>query len=89
MSLELVFTTNSWEDYIYWQKQDKKILLKINMLVKECGRGGSEGLGKAEALRGELSGYYSRRIDQKHRLIYRATKSQLVIVACRYHYGDK
>ncbi len=82
----LLFTDASWEDYEYWQTQDKKTLRRVNELIKSARRTPFEGIGKPEALRGNLSGYWSRRIDQEHRLVYEASDEQLTIIACRYHY---
>lgn len=84
--MKLVFQDEGWEDYLYWQTQDRKVLKKINTLIKECLRTPFSGTGKPEPLKGELSGWWSRRIDQEHRLIYRATDTGLEIAQCRYHY---
>jgi len=80
------FATDAWIAYLYWQGQDKKTLKRINQLINEAARSPFEGIGKPEALRGDLSGYWSRRIDEVNRLVYRATDNELVIVACRHHY---
>jgi toxin YoeB len=82
----LLFTDASWEDYEYWQTQDKKTLRRLNELIKSARRTPFEGIGKPEALRGNLSGYWSRRINEEHRLVYEASDDQLTIIACRYHY---
>jgi toxin YoeB len=82
------FVPDAWDDYTLWQQQDKKTLKRLNMLIAAAAREPFTGIGKPEALRGDLSGYWSRRIDDTHRLVYRASESELVIVACRYHYGD-
>lgn len=84
-----VFTKNGWEDYIYWQTQDKKTLKRINTLIEDISRNGNEGIGKPEPLKGNLSGYWSRRIDDKNRLVYRIDDKNIYILACRYHYSDK
>lgn len=84
-----VFADTGWEDYFYWQTEDRKTLKKINQLINDIVRNGNEGLGKPEPLRGNLSGYWSRRINDKDRLIYRIDKNNIYILACRYHYGDK
>jgi toxin YoeB len=81
------FSTVAWSDYLYWQGQDKKTLKRINALINEVIRTPFEGTGKPEPLRGDLSGYWSRRIDDVNRLVYRATDIELVIVSCRYHYN--
>ncbi|OYW40687.1 MAG: addiction module protein [Hydrogenophilales bacterium 12-61-10] len=82
------FVPDAWADYVWWQGQDKKTLKRINALVNEAARTPFEGIGKPEPLRGDLSGYWSRRIDDANRLVYRATDDDLVIVACRYHYTE-
>lgn len=83
------FTDIGWEDYLYWQTEDRKTLRKINTLLKDIERNGNEGLGKPEPLTGDLSGSWSRRINQKDRLIYALEMDQIIIIACRYHYDDK
>jgi len=75
-----------WEDYLYWQRTDKKVLKRINMLIKDIKRCPFEGLGDPEPLRHHWSGYWSRRIDREHRLVYQATEQSIIIVQCRYHY---
>ena len=82
----LTWTIAAWDDYVWWQGQDKKTLRRINQLIQECLRHPFEGIGKPEPLRENLSGFWSRRIDQEHRLVYRADGENLVIIACRYHY---
>jgi toxin YoeB len=84
--MKLVFSEQAWADYLYWQGQDKKTLERINMLVKECSRTPFEGLGKPEPLRGDLRGWWSRRIDREHRLVYRVEDGAVLIAQCRYHY---
>ena len=84
--MKLVFSEQAWADYLYWQGQDKKTLERINMLVKECSRTPFEGLGKPEPLRGDLRGWWSRRIDREHRLVYRVEDGAALIAQCRYHY---
>ena len=80
------FSENAWEDYLYWQKIDKKIVKKINGLIKEIQRTPFEGTGKPEPLRYDLAGYWSRRIDREHRLIYQVVDNEILIYACRFHY---
>ena len=80
------FTDNAWDDYLYWQATDKTMLKKINALIKDIERNPFSGLGKPEPLRHELSGYWSRRIDAGHRLVYKVSENHIVIVQCRYHY---
>jgi len=84
--MEVIFLTNAWEDYLYWQSQDKKMLKKINELIKQCTRTPYEGIGKPEALKEDLSGWWSRRITQEHRLVYRAEKNRIIIAQCKKHY---
>ncbi len=74
--------------YVYWQGQDRKTLKRINTLIEAASRTSFEGIGKPEPLRENLTGYWSRRIDDMHRLVYRATDTEIVIIACRFHYGD-
>lgn len=80
------FVPDAWDAYLYWQNQDKKTLKRINQLITAAARDPFAGIGKPEPLRGELSGYWSRRIDDSNRLVYRATDAELVIIACRFHY---
>ena len=89
MARLLVFTPNAWADYIYWQTQDKKTLKRINALIEATAREPFTGIGKPEALRGDLTGYWSKRIDDVNRLVYQVTDNELNIIACRFHYGDK
>lgn len=84
--MTLVFENTAWEDYLYWQKTDKKLLKKINHLIKEIQRTPFEGIGKPEALKHEFSGFWSRRISSEHRLVYKVTDDMTIIVQCRYHY---
>jgi toxin YoeB len=86
MRSKLVWTNAAWSDYLYWQVQDKKTLKRINLLIKDAMRDPEDGIGKPEALKESLTGLYSRRIDAINRLVYAATKDELVIIACRYHY---
>ncbi len=84
--MNLVFTENGWDDYLYWQKQDAKKVERINELLKDISRQPYKGIGKPEPLRGNLSGWWSRRIDTEHRLVYRVEANQLIVLQCRYHY---
>ena len=84
--MRLIWSTKAWEDYLYWQRTDKKILDRINTLIKTCRRTPYEGIGKPESLRGDLSGYWSRRITSEHRLVYACKGDKIWIVSCRYHY---
>ncbi|MDX5323966.1 MAG: Txe/YoeB family addiction module toxin [Exiguobacterium sp.] len=88
MSKRLLFTDVAWEDYLYWQKDDKKKLKRINLLIEDVKRNGNlDGIGKPEPLKGNLQGFYSRRIDSEHRLVYRVTNEYVEILQCRYHYS--
>lgn len=78
----------AWEDYLYWQTQDKKTLKRINALILDIDRNGYTGIGKPEPLKGNLSGYWSRRIDDVNRLVYRIQGDRIEILQCRTHYGD-
>lgn len=84
-----IWDDDAWEDYVYWQTQDKKTLKRINALLKDIDRNGYEGIGKPEPLTGNWSGYWSRRIDEKNRLVYRIVDETIRIAQCRTHYGDK
>ncbi len=79
----------AWEDYLYWLEQDKKTLRRINKLITDIERNGHDGIGSPEPLIGDYSGYWSRRIDEKNRLIYSISDDTIEIVQCRTHYGDK
>lgn len=80
------FAEQAWEDYLYWQVTDKKALRRINDLIKEISRTPFEGKGDPEPLRYNWSGYWSRRIDREHRIVYKVSESEIVVVQCRYHY---
>jgi toxin YoeB len=84
--MNIIFSSQAWEDYLYWNEIDKKIFKKINMLIKECQRTPFSGLGKPEPLKHELAGTWSRRIDREHRLVYRVKDGALEIAQCRHHY---
>ncbi|MGI5099124.1 Txe/YoeB family addiction module toxin [Treponema vincentii] len=79
---------DAWNDYIYWQTQDKKILKRINQLIKDIGRNPFEGIGKPEPLKGNLTGFWSRRIDEEHRLVYAVEENAVLLISCRGHYDD-
>lgn len=87
--MRIIFSKNAWEDYISWQTADKKILRKINNLIKEIQRSPYEVIGKPEPLKFDLAGLWSRRIDLEHRLVYEIENDDLLIYACRYHYDKK
>lgn len=84
--MKLVFSDAAWEDYLYWQKHDRKLLERINRLIKEAMRDPFAGSGKPEPLKHALSGYWSRRINDEHRMVYKAEADALLIAALRYHY---
>ena len=84
--MRLIFSENAWEDYLYFQTQDKKTLKRINLLIKEIQRTPFEGLGKPEQLKHALSGYWSRRINQEHRIVYKTYNNDLLIAQLRHHY---
>lgn len=85
--MRLSFTENAWADYLYWQKTDKANLKRVNLLIKDCLRSPFEGIGKPEALKYQLAGYWSRRITDEHRLVYAVEDEQIVVISVRYHYG--
>lgn len=84
--MKIVFATRGWEDYLWWQAQDHKILRRINNLVLDVVRNGNEGIGKPEPLKHGFHGYWFRRITDEHRLVYQANDDDIRIAACRYHY---
>lgn len=81
-----IWYDRAWEDYLYWQAQDKKTLRRINTILRDIERGNFDGVGKPEALKGDLTGFWSRRIDEKNRLVYRVRQDVLEIASCRGHY---
>lgn len=85
---KITFTEIGFADYLYWQTQDKKTLKRINALLKDIERNGFEGIGKPEPLKGNLSGYWSRRIDDTNRLVYKINAEQIEIIQCKGHYDD-
>jgi len=88
--MKINFTETGWDDYTYWISQDKKTIKRINNLIEDIERNGHDGIGKPEQLRGNLSGWWSRRIDDKHRLVYRLVSDEAVeIYQCKGHYDDK
>jgi toxin YoeB len=80
------FTDEAWDEYLYWQTTDKKILKKINALIKDIKRDSFSGIGKPEPLKHQLQGYWSRRITDEHRLVYEIFEESVIVVSCRYHY---
>jgi toxin YoeB len=85
--VRLIFTESAWSDYQWFQERDRQLLKRINALIKDVVRSPFEGIGKPEALKADLSGFWSRRINEEHRLVYTIKEGEVVIVACRYHYG--
>lgn len=86
MTRRLTFTPDAWDDYLYWQSQDKKTLKRINQLLRDVSREPFTGIGKPEPLRENLAGYWSRRIDDANRLVYAVEEQAIIVVACRYHH---
>lgn len=86
--MKYVFVDESWEDYLYWQKVDKKKLKRINDLIKDIARSPYEGIGKPEPLKFKYAGLWSRRIDEEHRLLYRIEEDEIQIIKCRFHYDQ-
>jgi toxin YoeB len=84
--MNYIFVDESWEDYLYWQKNDKKILAKINALLKDISRNPYSGIGKPEPLKYKYQGFWSRKIDHEHRLIYQFREGEILIAKCRFHY---
>lgn len=84
--MKFIFVDESWEDYLYWQKTDKKMVVKINELLKEISRNPFSGVGKPEPLKYKYKGFWSRRINDEHRLIYKVREEEILIAKCRFHY---
>lgn len=84
--MKLVFTEAAWDDYLWFQENDRRLLKRINRLIKEAMRAPFEGMGKPERLRANLSGYWSRRINEEHRLVYGVTETEFIVISCRFHY---
>ena len=84
--MKLIFSEHAWNDYLYWQKTDRKILKRINLLIKDALRAPFEGIGKPEPLKHALSGYWSRRINDEHRFVYKVNDDSMFIAQLRYHY---
>jgi len=83
----LIWDETAWDDYQWWQTEDRRTLKRINLLIQDVARHGNEGIGKPEALKHGLSGYWSRRITDEHRLVYKVVNNEVRIASCRYHYG--
>lgn len=84
--MRLMWLEGGWEDYLYWQQSDRKVLKRINSLIKDTIRDPFQGIGKPEPLKGNLSGWWSRRITNEHRLVYRVENKVMIILQCRFHY---
>ena len=84
--MKLLFSEQAWEDYLYWQKHDRKLLQRINELIRDVSRSPFAGIGKPEPLKNALSGYWSRRINDEHRIVYKVADGMLLIAQLRYHY---
>lgn len=84
--MKLVFSARGWDDYLWWQQQDRKLLKRIDQLIRDVVRNGNEGIGKPEPLKHGFQGYWSRRINDEHRLVYKVADDEVRIAACRYHY---
>ena len=85
--MKLGFTETAWRDYLWFQKNNQKLLRRVNDLIRDTQRNPFRGIGKPEPLKGELSGYWSRRINAEHRLVYEVSNDVLTIISCRYHYS--
>ena len=84
--MKIIFSSQAWDDYLYWQRTDRRVLKRINGLIKEISREPFQGAGKPEPLRHALAGYWSRRIDEEHRLVYKIDGDAMLIAQARYHY---
>lgn len=84
--MKLVWDEDAWDDYLYWQTQDRKVLKRINILLTDIQRNGNDGIGKPEALKHGFHGFWSRRITDEHRLVYKITSTEILIAQCRFHY---
>ncbi|HYX30128.1 MAG TPA: Txe/YoeB family addiction module toxin [Pyrinomonadaceae bacterium] len=84
--MRISFTESAWQDYLWMQENNRPLIKRVNQLIRDVTRSPFDGIGKPEPLKGDLSGYWSRRINDEHRLIYSATKDDLIIIACRFHY---
>jgi toxin YoeB len=86
--VKIVWFEEAWDDYVYWQAQDRQTLRRINQLIRDIGRNGTDGIGKPEPLKGEFSGFWSRRIDGMNRLVYRFRGESVEILSCKGHYDN-
>jgi toxin YoeB len=87
--VQKLWTDRAWDDYLFWQVQDKRTLRRVNRIIRDVERNGYDGIGKPEPLRGDLSGWWSRQIDEKNRFVYRLSDDGVEIAQCRGHYNDK
>jgi toxin YoeB len=85
--MKIVWDEDAWADYLWWQGQDRRMLRRINQLIEDIQRNGNDGIGRPELLK-YMQGYWSRRINEEHRLVYKVVDDEVRIAACRYHYGD-
>ncbi len=85
--MKLIWDSNAWDDYLWWQAQNRQVLKRINTLINDITRHGNEGIGKPEPLKYDFTGYWSRRITDEHRLVYKVVDDEVRIASCRYHYG--
>lgn len=86
--MKVVFSARAWDDYLWWQRQDRKLLKRINVLIQDVARNGNDGIGKPEPLKHGFQGYWSRRISDEQRLVYKVVDDEVRIAACRYHYEN-
>ena len=86
--MKLTFSSTAWEEYLYWQRTDKRMLKRINLLIKDIHHSPYDGIGKPEPLKHGLSGYWSRRINDEHRIVYKCNSDTVLIAQLRYHYGS-
>ena len=86
--MQLVFTEAGWQDYVWFQEQNRRLQKRVNLLIKDALRSPFEGIGKPESLKGELAGYWSRRINDEHRVVYSVKADDVILIACRFHYND-
>lgn len=84
--MKIIFSEEAWEEYLYWQSTDKSILKKINALIKDIERNSFDGIGQPEPLKHNLSGWWSRRINLEHRIVYKIENNSIIVAQCRYHY---
>ena len=86
--MKITFTESGWDDYLWLLEHDRRLIKRVNLLIRDATRSPFQGIGKPEPLKGNLSGRWSRRVSDEHRLVYSVRQDELIIVACRFHYGD-